>query len=646
MTAPAQPVRPPLQIPHRERGRGFFPVLCRSFVLLVLLAATWALTALALGIPGAWIRPLEKRLPPMPFSFESSRISYDLFRGILLRDVRLYRKGDVGLAAASADSIRLTVSPLAALAGGDWLQTVWVTGGMLRWPEADGGESRGPVSFGRARFRLELDNCHLFSQQVARASAQASFFANQIRLEQASATIGDRNGARAALRGDLRFDAAASRYHAALTWSGNPSAIESFLQALGKTTAVSVFRAFQPGNRPPNGDMEFEGALGDDWRLTLKASGAARDCVFRGEAFRQVFVNMQVRAASGAPALLTFDPVVLIRDDGLAAGNFSMDFATRDIRFDGYSTCQPATLARLIAPSRAAYAERFQAGGPVRIHAGGTVNIEDFTRNAVTFTFDGEKIGAGVFRADRLSFNARLTGTAVELRDLAGACFGGSFTGSADLAAAWTPDRKMERLQVAVEGGVEQLDGQALALAAGLKNAERYEGRLSLGGRLSGVAGTDPFRALHGEGHLRVAAGRLFKIPVFGPLTDFLERLMPGLDPAGSRTDATADWRVEKGVVRAESITLGGDVFNLTGHGAYALTNSLDFGIQVKLMKDDTLLGKAVRALTLPVSKLFEFRVRGTLGAPRWYPVNFSADLLDKLPFAGRSVRDAEEAGE
>jgi len=247
---------------------------------------------------------------------------------------------------------------------------------------------------------------------------------------------------------------------------------------------------------------------------------------------------------------------------------------------------------------------------------------------------------------DRLSLSGRLSGTSAEIWNLSGAGFGGVFTGAVDMAAAWSPDRTLERLCVAVRGGVDDMSGSALARAFGLPGAERYEGRLSIAGGVNGATGPDALQTLRGEGRIRLTAGRLFRVPVFSPLIEFLDRLIPGADLSSSRTDAAADWTLADGQVRAESIVVGGDLINLSGHGAYALTRNLDFDIQVKLMKDTTLLGKAVRALTLPVSKLFEFRVRGTPGRPHWYPVNFSSDLLEKIPFTGRGgASQSEPAG-
>ena len=48
-------------------------------------------------------------------------------------------------------------------------------------------------------------------------------------------------------------------------------------------------------------------------------------------------------------------------------------------------------------------------------------------------------------------------------------------------------------------------------------------------------------------------------------------------------------------------------------------------------MKSDPFFAKIVRFVTWPITKLLEFRLEGTLAEPRWYAVNFSRELLEKL---------------
>ena len=77
------------------------------------------------------------------------------------------------------------------------------------------------------------------------------------------------------------------------------------------------------------------------------------------------------------------------------------------------------------------------------------------------------------------------------------------------------------------------------------------------------------------------------------------------------------------------------------------LEGNLDYHVQLTLMREHNLVAKLLRVLTYPVSKLFEFRVRGPIEDPKWYPTNFSGDLLIKLG-AGNGDNDwsEDETGE
>ncbi len=634
--------RPIFHFPHPERDRSLFASLLRTICLVMLLALAWLLGVLALGIPNSWIRKIESRLPATPFAAEADTISYDPFHGVVLRGARIFRKGDVGLPLVSAATIRLGIDPLAALAGGQWLREVRISGGAIRRIEGTmlARDGNGP-EVDKMNFRLIVEDTRVYGERIERGSADVSIIGGQARLNRAEGEIGDQEGPRAVLQGSLVLDAAGRHYSATLNWSGQPLAVEALLTELDKPTTVEFLRFFRPGDKAPNGDVEIEGVFGADWTFDFKLSGSARDCAFRGVEIRQIFLNMQVQAGAGKSTLLSFDPVVVIREDGLVTGGFSVEPESADIRFDGYSTCPPGTLVRLIVPEWEASMAQVRVEGPVRIHAGGTVNYRDFTRHAVTLFWEGQKIGVNRFMADRIAGTARLTGTSFEIHDVAGECYGGSFTGSVDVVAGWTPEKKLDQVQFAVEGGVQNIDGHGLAAALERKATEKYTGRFDMAGRVSGVlSGDDPLRNLRGEGWLRYREGRLFRFPLFGTLSDFLSRLIPGLDPESSLTEASADWKLEDGKVLSKAITVGGGGVNLSGHGSFALTNSLDYEIQIKLMKSDSLLGKAVRTLTLPVSKLFEFRLRGTSDKPRWYPVNFSTDLFERMSRGARSSRE------
>ena len=85
------------------------------------------------------------------------------------------------------------------------------------------------------------------------------------------------------------------------------------------------------------------------------------------------------------------------------------------------------------------------------------------------------------------------------------------------------------------------------------------------------------------------------------------------------------------GKVITKEAVIEGDVFGMTGRGWYDIDKTLDFKIQIRLLKGKTFVGKAMHKILAPLSWLLECRLTGTLDEPEWYIRNFSKDLLKKL---------------
>jgi hypothetical protein len=111
---------------------------------------------------------------------------------------------------------------------------------------------------------------------------------------------------------------------------------------------------------------------------------------------------------------------------------------------------------------------------------------------------------------------------------------------------------------------------------------------------------------------------------LFGGFTTSLARVVPGVDFATRQTDARAPFMVHDGRIWAQDVQIEGDVLSLTGRGSVAFDGGLDFDVQVRPLKDKTLVGTAMRALAYPISKLFEFRLQGKVDEPRWSTTVFT----------------------
>jgi hypothetical protein len=163
------------------------------------------------------------------------------------------------------------------------------------------------------------------------------------------------------------------------------------------------------------------------------------------------------------------------------------------------------------------------------------------------------------------------------------------------------------------------------------KEKKEYSGQLSGHVTITGSVGKTDLRTLKGEGALKIREGRVFMMPVFGGLSTTMTKIVPGLDFVLRQSDATTEFVIGDGKIHTDKILIEGDVLSFNGHGDYHLNGKLDFNAQIKLMKEHTLVAKLIAILTYPISKLFEFRLHGTVAEPQWYPVNFSRDLLEKL---------------
>jgi hypothetical protein len=117
--------------------------------------------------------------------------------------------------------------------------------------------------------------------------------------------------------------------------------------------------------------------------------------------------------------------------------------------------------------------------------------------------------------------------------------------------------------------------------------------------------------------------GVVFRLPLFGGMTDALTKAVPGLDFALKQTDVHTPFEIRNGRISSQDVQIEGDVLSLTAKGDYRMEDgALAFDVQVRPMKDKTLLGQAMRALAYPISRLFEFRLEGTLDRPRWSVFN------------------------
>src|SRR5262249_51771019 len=136
------------------------------------------------------------------------------------------------------------------------------------------------------------------------------------------------------------------------------------------------------------------------------------------------------------------------------------------------------------------------------------------------------------------------------------------------------------------------------------------EGWLEGAGDFSGL-GSDP-GSMGGRGKVEVTDGDVFAIPIFGPLSGILNRILPGSGYSIARK-ATATFKVKEGVIQTDDFDADGSLFSMLGHGdIHFLDDNLDFSLRLNM--------KGPGLMLTSMYKLFEYVGTGSLKKPDWRP--------------------------
>jgi hypothetical protein len=266
--------------------------------------------------------------------------------------------------------------------------------------------------------------------------------------------------------------------------------------------------------------------------------------------------------------------------------------------------------------------------GPSRMSARGTVGILDPGLTDVETRAEARDLTVDRFEVPEGSMLVHTRGRTNFVRDVQATLCGGALTGA---AAVVQPSSPTGMVWYALSGRLADADfARFLRMARDGPDLD-YRGRLWIETQFAGLAGEGAGRSVRGTGALRVREGRVFSLPIFGGLTRLMGRVIPGLDFVLRQTDARASVTIADGRVATEDVEITGGVLSLAGRGHCTFDERLDFDVQLTLRRERALLDRLLRGLVWPIGKLFQFRLHGTAREPRWYPVNFSPDLLRRL---------------
>jgi hypothetical protein len=383
--------------------------------------------------------------------------------------------------------------------------------------------------------------------------------------------------------------------------SVNPSVLASFAPV-----GMQKFLSEWEWERPPSFRLAIRGWGHDPTTWFGDGTVALQRTRFRGVAMNGA--SASVRFGDGA---ITYDNFRIVRDEGVGSGSFTYDFAKHEVRVANVrSTLRPSEAIFWIDPDLAKPVAPYKFHKPPNVTANGVVQFRGGKNTHLEINVDAPAGMDYVFLdktlpIDRATGHLLFTDDRLQLSDVQGNLFSGTVRGTADISLAKGDPHYSAKISV---------DGIDFPRLTDLYfKFETAHGRLNGSYDFTGFGSNA--NKLEGTGKIRITDGDVFAIPIFGPLSDLLTKIIPGVGYSVARK-ADATFSIKDGVIHTDDFDVAGRLFGMIGHGdVYFLEDKLDFDVRINASGPGILLA--------PMYKLFEYKGEGSLSHPNWHSKRF-----------------------
>jgi hypothetical protein len=627
----------------RQGETSFWRSLGRVLGTLALVLLALLVWLSAMGFPSALVPVLTRRLSTRALAFEASAARLDLWRGVILEDVRVFRRGAIGAPAVEAGRVTVNAELTKFSRTRCCLSRVEVRDARVRLRMLQGprvADSGAPKAARRdskcGELRLELYNCIVEGIDIDSASCRFRTDGAVSHFEDIVCSL--RHGFMVgSFRGSASFDPRTSLLGMHLETKFDPHVLLPVLECYRTPILQTLVRRFEFAGGAPHCVIDLRRDCSQGGDFALDGTFSFRHGAYRGVDLLRADGRVMVNDYDDM-TIVTIDPLSVVRPEGTVKGNLTLDTGADTVTFNAMSTLYVPALARMINVLTNSAETVLHYKGPVRLEARGVAGTKDIFKTDFVGTVQAKGLGSGRFTTDECSCSVRMIGPTNTLSNIRGRIYDGTFSGQAVLVA---PHGAHSNTQYSVDATVVDVDFEELAGVLTGETDKEYEGTFYGHLALRGLAGEGNGHSARGDGHLGIKNGHVYMLPVFGGLQAYMTKIIPGLDFVLSQSDAKASFTIADRRVHSEDVKIKGDIISLSGKGSYGFDHQLAYDVQMRLLRSHTIGGRILKPIFYPLSKLFEFRLRGTLEDPNWRLINFSRDLLEKLGLRKKTEEDA-----
>lgn len=505
--------------------------------------------------------------------------------------------------------------------------------------DADAPSADPLIGFPPVELSLSVRDTALHGFPVDSFDADLRLEGDRLSVERAEVFGGEKDRTRVQVS-SASFDFATLRYEAFASATGEAADARHFLTD-SQNEYLAWFETVDPVSTT---NLSISGTVGTfDVKLDLDAH--VDTLAVNGFPFDSVECHLTL-----ADEALTLSSVRAVRPEGRLLGLTRIAFNPQTVFFDLDSTLDPRVTFDMLGPDVSNFMSRFTVDGPAAIRALGTLDYCNFSLNDLRIHADAShgSFGYSTWLADSASFDLALQGMRLHFTNIAARAFGGAIAADAALYPVNTPDRWHFAVQAAATNlqFAEVLDA-ATAYAATLRDPDgtagsgeapaatnaapaKLTGKASGNIRIAGYIGEGEQHTIDAVGDVAIRNGRLFQLSLFDGLSALISHLVPDFS-FFAQTDATASFRIADATVHVPDAFIGGSLFSVKGAGTCDFDGNLDFRIDLRLLRRG-FFSSILRILTLPVTRLFQYTVDGTLDAPTWHATNFDPSKILKNP--------------
>ncbi|MBM3847426.1 MAG: hypothetical protein FJ405_14235, partial [Verrucomicrobia bacterium] len=356
----------------------------------------------------------------------------------------------------------------------------------------------------------------------------------------------------------------------------------------------------------------IEGEVRGRWRspelLTVDARFAATNMSFRGETASTVEVP---RLVYSNRLFRGWDLSVTRPEGSGRVGELWYQLDDKMVRVtNAATTLDLAPVCRAIGPQVARTMSEYEFRAPPGVRMSGLIDtLKARAENDLHFEVAATNFAWKVFQLGRLDASVHWVKDRLDLRDVRGDFYGGEIHGGADFDFAPDPG-SMFRFDLAARG----VDLSLLMKDISSKS-NKLEGQLDCDLSIADANTNDKFTWNgHGSGHL--TDGLLWDIPVFAGISPALNALAPGLGNSRAR-HGRGTFIITNGVIFTEDLDIRATGMRMKSSGTVDFDKRVQARMEAELLRDTPAVGFLLSKLFWPVSKLFEFKITGTLDKPK-----------------------------